>query len=121
RKGYEKVCQDGKGTRRIKRVLAKDYICVYVDTRKKSGQKWADAFGVDRGIIISDRTTKVQAFRHEGALGARTLERYLVRFADPDRVARKTETYDPEPAIYSPPPQPVIPQMAPRTFRRCGW
>jgi hypothetical protein len=120
RKGYEKVCRDGKWTRRIKRVLAKNYVCVYVDTRKKFGQKWAEAFGVDKGIIISDRTTKVQAFRHDGALTARTLERYLVRFADKDLVVRKTETYDPEPVSYSPPPQPVFPQAAPISFGSFG-
>jgi hypothetical protein len=117
-KGYEKVCRGGKWTRRMKRILARDYICVYVNTRKKDGQKWARAFGVDKGVIISDRTTKIQAFRHEGALASRTLERYLVRFAEPDLVVRTTETSTTTPAIYSPPPQPVIPQAPRMSFGR---
>jgi hypothetical protein len=107
-KGYEKVCRDGKWTRKMKETLRKDYIVVYVDTRKKDGRQWAREFGLDKGVVLSDRTTKIQAFRHEGTLSSRDLQKYLVKFADPNLVVRTTETHTSFTAeVYSPPRQPI--------------
>jgi hypothetical protein len=117
-KGYERVCQDGQWTERMKKILAKDYVVVYVNTRKKEGQKWARAFGLDQGVVLSDRTTEMQAFRHEGTLTSRELVRYLVKFSDPDLVVRTTTTHtESAPVSYSPPP-PVYRAVGPASFGR---
>jgi hypothetical protein len=118
-KGYEKVVADGKWTGRMKDILAKEYVVLYVDTRKEEGQKWARAFGLDKGVVISDRSTTMQAFRHEGTLARRDLRHYLVKFADPDLVVRTTMTHSPPVTeSYSPPPPPVMRAVAPPSFGR---
>jgi hypothetical protein len=119
-KGYANVCRLRVLTRDVKQVLAKKYVCVYVDTQNKAGQKWARAFGLDRGLVISDRSRRLQAFRHEGSLAPKDLRRYLSRFSNPDLVVRSTATHvsnsDSEQVRYgaiSPPVTPVAPPPVP--------
>jgi hypothetical protein len=77
-----------------KRILAAEYVCVYVDTAAAPGKRLAAAFEfpAGRGVVLSDRACDLQAFRHAGALGDADLARSLRRYADPDRVVRHTET-----------------------------
>jgi hypothetical protein len=93
-KGYEKLDRAGKLSDDAKAVLAAKYLCVYVDTASPAGQRLAKAFDMPsgQGIVISDRTGDLQAFRMEGDLAAADMVRYLERYADPERVLRATET-----------------------------
>jgi hypothetical protein len=77
-----------------KGVLAKDYVAVAVNTETAEGQKLARAFDMTSGtgVVISDRTGTLQAFRHEGNLSAEELKARLTRYSDADHVVRTTET-----------------------------
>jgi hypothetical protein len=92
--GWEQVSQEGELGREVRRLLAESYVCVYLDTEKKSGQALAEALEIadGPGIVISNSGGNLQAFRHEGDLSNDTLATYLRRYADPDRVVRFTES-----------------------------
>jgi hypothetical protein len=99
-RGWDEVSRDGKLGKEIRKLLALHYICVYVDANTKEGRRLAAQLELDRGLglVLSDRTGSLQAFRHEGDLDADPLAGYLKRFADPDLVVRRTET-NPPPAV----------------------
>jgi hypothetical protein len=107
-KGFENVSRNGKITQEMQDILAKKYVCVYVDTAKEANQRWARAFRLDNGLVLSDRTGEIQAFRHEGSLARRDLTRYLEKFSDPDIEVRTTATHVEERASYYAPPAPVV-------------
>jgi hypothetical protein len=92
--GYNKLSRGDELSDAVKQTLASKYICVYVNTGTNEGQQLATDFEMPNGlgIVISDRTGRLQAFRHEGELSNNDLERALQRYADPERVARTTET-----------------------------
>jgi hypothetical protein len=92
-RGWEKLNHEGAWSKEVEQLLANHYVCLYVDTDEEGGKKLASAFEVnDLGLVISSRNCDVQAFRHEGRLNNGDLEWYLRRYADPDRVARFTES-----------------------------
>jgi hypothetical protein len=78
-----------------RQILASKYVCVYANVDTAEGQKLAKSFEMGTGVVISDRTGKLQAFRHEGDLGADELKARLVKYADADHVVRSTETVAP--------------------------
>src|SRR5262249_22257722 len=91
--GWEHLSREGKLDEQANRILASRYVCVYVDTSNDSGKQLAADFDVDHpALVISDRTGRLQAFRHEGDLQGEDLVRYLKRYAEPERVVRTTET-----------------------------
>jgi len=94
RSGWGDLSEEAKFGNEVNRLLAAHYVCLYVDTEHISGQRLAEAFDIaaDPGIVISDATGKLQAFRHEGQLSNSSLAGYLRRFADPERVVETTET-----------------------------
>ena len=98
--GWELLSKEQELGKEIKQRLAKDYICVYVDTAEEAGKELAYQLEVadGLGLIVSDVTGRYQAFRHEGDLPSEQLLGYLGRYADQKRVARTTETYATEPA-----------------------
>jgi hypothetical protein len=55
-----------------------------------------------RGIVISDSTGKLQAFRHEGNLRDEDLVYYLERFSNADLIVLHTETNPPERSSFTP-------------------
>ena len=93
--GWKKLSAEGGLGDGAKKVLADRYVCVHIDTTTEQGRKLAKDFEIDGGVglVISDRTGKFQAFRHEGTLPGADLRAYLERYADPDRVATTTETH----------------------------
>jgi len=93
-KGYDKLDRAGKLADEAKAVLAAKYLCVYIDTASPEGKRLAKVFEMPsgQGIVISDRTGDLQAFRLEGDLATADLVRYLERYADPERMIRVTET-----------------------------
>jgi hypothetical protein len=44
------------------------------------------------GLVISDRSGKIQAYHHDGGLAASDLAAKLERFADPDLEVQSTES-----------------------------
>lgn len=92
-RGWEKISRNGL-VAETNELLAANYVCVYIDTATEKGKSLATAFDIPDGlgIVISDRTGKLQAFYHAGDLAREDLDRYLRRFADPRLVVRSTES-----------------------------
>jgi hypothetical protein len=95
--GWNGLSRKGTLSKEARRLLATEFVCVYADTKAKEGQQLAASFDMPQGpgVVISDRKGELQAFRHEGDLANGTLLRYLRRYADPEFVARVTETNPP--------------------------
>jgi hypothetical protein len=92
--GWDDVSKDGSLGRGANELLAAHYVCVYLDASNEQGKQLAKAFAIAEGpgLVLSDRTGKLQAFHHDGELNATDLEKVLRRYSDPDRVATTTET-----------------------------
>ncbi len=105
--GYAKVCRDGKLSAEARKLLAANYLCVYLDTDTKEGQRVASLFQVSdgTGLVIGDRSGEYQLCRFKGTLTDAELTRSLKRFADPDLVVYSTVTNPNETVSYYPPQQ----------------
>jgi hypothetical protein len=92
--GWDQVTREGSLGKKAGKLLAANYVCLYVNTREEAGQRLASALDISTGpgLVISNHTGALQAFRHEGDLSKQDLEAYLRRFADPDRAVTQTET-----------------------------
>jgi hypothetical protein len=95
--GWEQLSKAGKLDEEVNRVLARNYVCLYIDMSQESGKELASKFEIsqDLALVLSDRTGDLQAFRHEGELASPDLAQYLKRYADPDRVVYATENVTP--------------------------
>jgi len=91
--GYTKAAQPGLNAA-TRTLLTNEYVCCYVDVSTKAGQDTAATFEITKsaGIVLSDRTCKVQAFHHDGPLTVADLRRSLERFSDPNVVVNTTVT-----------------------------
>lgn len=91
--GWEGVCLEGKLEKEVQDLLSRHYICLYVDVAQQSGRQLADSFEVPDGpgLVLSSRSGKVQAFRHEGRLSNSEIGNYLRRFSDPEVLVQHTE------------------------------
>ena len=111
--GWNHLSKEGNLGTETNRVLAAEYVCVYLDTNQSAAKRLATAFEIPdgTGLILSDRTGGVQAFRHEGDLRNQDLNRYLTRYSDPQRVVTTTESNpgDDPPPRYSRPEYSVRP------------
>jgi hypothetical protein len=103
--GWNHVSQEGELGLEVKRLLAKDYICVYIDTNFQAGKQLASEFEIPKGtgLVVSDHTGKYQAFHHPGDLPTEQLLQYLRRYADSKHVVRATESNQPQAVNYDPP------------------
>jgi hypothetical protein len=74
--------------------LLANYVCVYVDASTEEGKRLARQFDLPSGlgIVISDHGGQLMAFHHEGNLDQDSLNRYLRKYADTNRVVTKTDT-----------------------------
>ncbi len=110
--GWNAVSRDGKLSSEARRILAANYVCVYVDTTRKVGENLASAFDVPdgTGLVISDASGRFQAFHHSGELDDGVLIERLQRYADPQHVVISTESDGSEQVSYYQPtdyvPQP---------------
>lgn len=88
----------------LRQALTDRYVPVYVDQTTARGQALAAAFELTgkSGLVISDRTGELQAFRHEGELSGQDLARHLGRYCDAGFVIHTTESN-------APPPPPAAP------------
>ena len=102
--GWNRVSHEGELGQEVKRLLAKNYICVYIDTNLQAGRQLAAEFEIhDRtGLVVSDHTGKYEAFHHQGDLPNEQLLHYFSKYADPNRTVRATETNPAEPERYYP-------------------
>ncbi|HKB40389.1 MAG TPA: hypothetical protein VKD72_28425 [Gemmataceae bacterium] len=93
--GWDKVTKEGRLSSEARRLLADRYVCVHIDTETERGRQLARDFDVSGkvGLVISDRTCKLQAFSHEGTLPSADLRSYLERYSAPGRVTETTETH----------------------------
>src|SRR5947209_3065687 len=103
--GWDKLTKEGNLGKEAKRFLAERYVCVHVDTDTERGRQLARDFEVSGGVglIISDRTGEVQAFRHEGTLPSDDLKSYLDRYSTAGRVPQTTETHESSRTSYAAP------------------
>lgn len=92
--GWQHLSQDGQLSQETAEILAKKYVCVYVDANRKEGRDLAMALEMPNhlGMVISDSTGHYQAFRHEGDLRSEDLNRYLRRYSDPQRLVTTTDS-----------------------------
>lgn len=92
--GWTKVIRDEKPAPEISKLLADQYVYVYVDTTSPDGKKLAQNFDVsgNLGVVISDRAGSLQAFWHQGDLTNQNMLHYLQKYADPRMVVSRTET-----------------------------
>lgn len=63
-------------------LLAKNYVCVYVDTETPAGQKLAEQFDMPQGLVISGKGGNVQALRFRGRLTQGRLTGYLNKYSE---------------------------------------
>ena len=117
--GWGKVVRDGSLDPELKRALAHQFVCVYVDTDTAAGRSLAGAFEVaSKGLIISDRAGISQAYSLSGDLTRDELSRTLAKYAEPDREVRTTDTVVREAPVVARPvvfQQPVVTyQVAPQ-------
>jgi hypothetical protein len=93
-KGFNQLSWEGNLTKPIQKILAEHYVCLYLDTTQKAGQDLAEDFEITKGLglVISDRTGKIQAYHHDGGLAASALAARLQKFADPDLEVQTTES-----------------------------
>jgi hypothetical protein len=105
----------GSLTEPASRLLAERYIPCYVDTGNPGGRALARQFDMDgsTGIVISDRTGKLQAFWHQGPLSADLMVTYLSRYSDPNRTVVTTDRNPAEPRFSSYPPATYAPGYYP--------
>jgi len=104
--GWNDLSREGKIGKVNDRLLAKSYVCLYLDMASEEGGRLARAFELreSRGVVISDSKGELQAFRHEGNLPNENLTYYLEFFSNPDLIVLHTETNPPErnsPAVES--------------------
>jgi hypothetical protein len=101
-KGWEQRTTDGQLSPETQKLLQANYVCVYVDTTTDAGKSLARDFEMKEGIVLGDAQGENQAFRHTGKLSNSDLETQLKKYADPSRVAVRTETLTREDVRYYP-------------------
>lgn len=108
----------------VSKTLSNHYNAVQIDATTEAGKKMADAFGIQEGVVISDRTGELMALRHEGTIAPTDLEGYLTRYSDQTGVAateyrssvvptQPTITYQPQAVTYQPQ---AVPSYSPTVF-----
>jgi hypothetical protein len=88
--GYAKVV-GGSIPTDAGQLLAKNYVCVYVNTETTAGQKLAGQFDISKGIVISGKGGSVQALRYAGNVTPLELTGYLNKYSGTETVST-TET-----------------------------
>ena len=119
--GYEQVVRGGIPGE-VGKVLAQDYIPVYIDTGTETGKTLASQFELNKGLVISSQDGEKQAVWHKGELAPTTLSRYLTKCCDSTRVVTTTEIVGAAPPVpVQPSPAFSAPQYFPQQFPRAGF
>lgn len=113
--GWSRIVREPSASPQVAKLLADQYVCVYVDINTADGSQLAKSFAISNGngLVISDRTGSTQAFWHQGDLPSEALSQYLYKFADPNLVVTGTETVNTPRFSYYPQQQQqqFVPQM----------
>ncbi|MFL5329243.1 MAG: hypothetical protein ACJ8C4_10040 [Gemmataceae bacterium] len=74
-----------------------NFVCCYIDRNTERGAQLAREFEMveTTGVVMSDRTGELQAFRRTGKMESAELHRAALRYSDPAYVVRTTETQVP--------------------------
>jgi len=120
--GWQNVAKDGELSSEVTKTLDRHYVCVYLDTTDQAGKELASSFRMldGPGLIISDQEGQKQAFRVQGELESGDLQRYLVKYADPDRSVATTETPVTQDVRYYAPVQVAPAMFAPSAAAGCS-
>lgn len=104
--GWGQVSETTRLGADVRGLLGEHYVCVYVDRDTRDGQKLAtdlDLPAEGPGLVISDHTGELQAFRHGGKLSPDDITRYLRTYTDPNRVVTRTDTHGNDRVSFYPP------------------
>lgn len=118
--GWDKVVVGGAFGSETVSTLRTGFVCVYVDNSTPAGAKLAKDFGVtETGVVFSDRTAGVQAFRRLGAMPDAELHQAAVKYSDPKVVVTSTDTGAPVrvEAYYPPQASGTCPNCRPAYYR----
>jgi len=75
----------------VSKLLSEKFVCLYVDTTTQSGRSLAVALQVaDRGLVISDKSGRSQAYSASGSVSPVEMQRALIAYANQTEV-RTTE------------------------------
>jgi hypothetical protein len=94
RTGLNHLTQEGTVSPEVRKTLADQYVCVFLDTNRPDDRAVIRQLGIQSGagLVLSDRTGELQAFSHDGALPGTDLSRQLKRFADPHVIVAATQS-----------------------------
>jgi hypothetical protein len=103
--GFNQLIQDGSLTSDVRKIIANEYIPVYLDSEKAENRRLIQDLGITlgKGVVLSCRAGDKQAFFHDGSLSDRELTRQLWHFADPSVVVNTTTTSTSGRISYYPP------------------
>ena len=67
--GWKAVCAEGELGPEVRRLLADEYVCLYVDANRVAHKELAQKFEVGQSplVVLSTRDGAYQAYRHAGA------------------------------------------------------
>jgi hypothetical protein len=108
--GWKQILRDGPLDRDSRKLLSERFVLVYVNQETDAGKSLAEVFDLagKRGLVISDRTGGLMAFRHEGDLELKELTQHLTHYSAPDYVVTTTDSN--KPALVYTAPAPVYQQ-----------
>ena len=92
--GWSSLSETGHFGPEVRSLLGKSYVCLYVNRDTPEGRTLAGELELPSdgpGLVISNSTGELQAFRHGGKLSLDDLSRYLRTYSDPDRVVSRTD------------------------------
>jgi hypothetical protein len=126
--GYEQIVKGGIPSPAAE-LLAKKYVCVYVDTATSAGKSLAGQFELKRGLVISTKDGSRQALWHKGEVAPTALTGYLNNCCEASKVVTTTEVRGTVAAVAAPAVRPaapasypgLTPQYFPQQFPRSGF
>jgi hypothetical protein len=78
---------------RTRRVLSQEFVVVAIDRETPQGTRLAKDLEIkSEGVVISDRSTNLQAYSHEGDVEDDQLQLALVKYSAPDVEVKMTES-----------------------------
>jgi hypothetical protein len=83
RDGWKAACSEGDLGPEVRRLLAEEYVCLYVDAGQAAHKELAQSFEAGQAplLVLSSRCRAYQAYRHEGAQPTANLALALRRHA----------------------------------------
>jgi thioredoxin-related protein len=93
-KGWNALSSEGTIDPEALRLLREKYVPLYLDVDTVDGKKMADTLKVKAApaLVLLDRSGENLALRYAGTLDPGDLRRCLLKYADPNRIARQTDT-----------------------------